>query len=131
MPIGPEPIVSGYYPPVANHPLWYLGTVIPDPQTPAAPYGLEKVPGYDPALTYFKVVKTINSGHDMECQSKSIIVLLFVLINSPFFEIQVSSILLLLDVFKMDALCDYAIAKTGKSLQDLIEKNTLPGGSFR
>ncbi|KAF8799887.1 Annexin [Phlegmacium glaucopus] len=100
----------GYLPPpVANRPLWYLGTAIPDPQAPPAPHGVQKVPGYDPAATFELVVKAINTVSDT----------------------QLSNTLLPLDVFKMDALRDYAIAKTGKSLPDLIQKNSLSGSSFR
>lgn len=65
----------GYYsaPPVANQPAWYLGTPIPNPHAPAAYHGVQKVPGYDPALTYNTVVKAINSGHDAQCQSKNLL----------------------------------------------------------
>ena len=67
---------ASYYPPpqVANQPLWYLGTLIPDPHAPAAQHGVHKVPDYDPAMTYYSVVKAINSGHDSQCQSKSFII---------------------------------------------------------
>lgn len=100
----------GYYPapPVSNQPS-YLGSPIPDPHAPAAHHGVQKVPGYDPALTYDAIVKVIHSGHDA----------------------QLSGILLALDVFKMDALCDYTTSKTGQSLQDLIEKHSHEGSSFR
>ena len=62
-----------YYPapPVANQPSWYLGTLIPDPHAPPAQHGAQKVPDYDPALTYYSLVKALNSGNDHQCQSKS------------------------------------------------------------
>ena len=50
-------------------------------------------------------------------------VITYVLMNVFFLKNIVSNILLALDVFKMDALCDYTLAKTGKSLQDLINKS--------
>lgn len=69
----------GYYPAssVPNQPLWYLGTPIPDPHAPAAPHGIEKVPGYDPAVTYNVVVKAVHSSNHTQCQSKIIFCLFF------------------------------------------------------
>jgi hypothetical protein len=84
------PYQAGYYPPpVANQPSWYLGTLIPDPHAPAAQHGVHKVPDYDPGLTYNSVVKAINGGHDLQCQSKSFFIswdfISFVLMNVLFF----------------------------------------------
>lgn len=58
----------GYYPAPPGENQWYLGTAIPDPHTPPAPHGVQKVPGYDPALTFNVVVEAINSSNDAQCQ---------------------------------------------------------------
>ncbi|KAF8167211.1 hypothetical protein B0H34DRAFT_680827 [Crassisporium funariophilum] len=108
----PPPLGSYHPPPVTQNrePLWYLGTGIPDFLAPAAPVGLQKVQGYDPATTYAAIMKaTFND-----------------LVN----EKQLTAALITLDAYKMDALCDFAVAKSGKRLPDHLEKVALGNYGF-
>lgn len=43
-------------------PLWYLGTAILSPHTAAAPLGIQKVPGYDPAEDFAALEKAGKGG---------------------------------------------------------------------
>lgn len=98
-----------YFPPpmpmVHAEPLWYLGTPIVDPHAPPAPHGVVKVSGYDPAVDYEKIQKaTAGSGRGDEAK--------------------LTAIILPLNVFQMDALGDFCVAKLGKRLPDKLEKCT-------
>ena len=57
--------------------LWYLGIAIPDPYAPAAHYGAQKVPGYNPALAYETLVNAIDKLDYPRGQSKSSVIFFF------------------------------------------------------
>jgi len=110
-PVAIPPNQTPYYAPMPHHPqdpLFYLGTAIPDPAAPPAAHGVQKVPGYDPASDYNQIARAIFN--DVGDETKLLKIL------SP------------LNVFQMDALNDYCVAKSGITLADKLEKAT--SGNF-
>ncbi|TEB16534.1 Annexin, partial [Coprinellus micaceus] len=88
--VGAAPLPSGF-------PVWYLGSQIVDPNTPPAPLGAEKVPGYNPEADYNQLKKLAQ-------------------ITGTADEAKVGRLLLNLGIRERDALNDYFVAKSGKDL---------------
>ena len=68
VPLGPGPP----YAPPGQDPLFFLGTVIPDPRAHPASLGVQKVPGYDPAHHYNNLTAALGNanvpGNEAKCE---------------------------------------------------------------
>ncbi|GLB44961.1 putative annexin repeats [Lyophyllum shimeji] len=103
----PPPPLQQYYPPnpqLVLPTLQYMGLVVPNPHAPPLPYGVAKVPGYDPAPDAESVRKaTKGFGTNDELLIKT---------------------LTKIGILQMDALADYYVTKYGKRLVDLLDSET-------
>ncbi|KAH9486150.1 Annexin C1 [Psilocybe cubensis] len=104
-----------YYPPppptahAPQDPLVYLGAAIPNPEAPPVPLGVQKVHGWDPAHDYNSIVRAISPDGVGD-------------------EKRLLNIVLPLNIFQMDALSDYCLAKTGVTLAEKLQRCT--SGNF-
>ncbi|KIM35597.1 hypothetical protein M413DRAFT_449644 [Hebeloma cylindrosporum] len=109
VPLGPGPP----YAPPGQDPLFFLGTVIPDPRALPAPLGVQKVPGYDPAHDYNHLTGALGNA------------------NVPGNEAKLLQVILALSVAQRDALNDYCTAKSGVTLAGKVSACTGIGADFK
>ncbi|EAU92494.2 annexin A4 [Coprinopsis cinerea okayama7 len=103
----PPPMPFGA-PPIAVGGLWYLGVQIVDPNTPAAPLGAMKLPGYDPAPDFEKFQKLKGKLQNGQADDSETI-----------------KMLLPLSIQQRDALNDYFTAKVGQDIHTFLEPAVL------
>ncbi|KAF8881504.1 hypothetical protein BD779DRAFT_1546281 [Infundibulicybe gibba] len=92
------------HPNAPDSPLHYLGSVVPDPFAPAAPYGTSRLPGYDPT-PQFEAVRKATKGFGTD-------------------DTLLISTLVPLNPLQTDALAHMFLAKTGKTLFDVLANET-------
>jgi len=91
----------------------YNGILVPNPEAPAAPHGTLKVAGYLPEKD-FEVLKGAKKG----------------LLGGGWNEATLTKLLTKLSPFETDALSDYFVARTGKTLVEYLPEKTKLNGWF-